>query len=157
MDTQAATQELTLPTRSSVRRAPAHPFGRRVLHGSARVLLAVYIAALAAIAFWPQRVDAAADGMLADVTLRLPWLTYDLIEFSANIILFMPFGMLLAWSLRGRVLPAIVVVVLASASIEVAQGLFLAERTASLLDVVANVSGGVVGAVVAGLMVRRRR
>lgn len=117
------------------------PTGSRV----ARLLLAVLVVALAFIAFWPTPVDRDAGWLLERITATFPWATYGRIEFTANIVLFIP----LAWcAARGWprwhafVVPAGLA---ASVVIEVLQGLFLAERTASVLDVLANTLGAALG------------
>ncbi|MEH3088387.1 MAG: VanZ family protein [Microbacterium arborescens] len=117
------------------------PTGSRL----ARALLAILVVALAFIAFWPTPVDRDAGWLLERVTSTFPWLTYGRIEFTANIVLFAP----LAWcAARGWprwhafVVPA---GLMASVIIEVLQGLLLAQRTASVLDVVANTLGAGVG------------
>ena len=112
----------------------------------AGVVFAFYASALAVIAFWPTPVDRGAGRLLSAITRRIPFLTYDVIEFTANIALFVPFGVLLALLLSGRsrwlVLPIAMAVTL---TIEAGQAVFLAERTASIGDVVANASGVLVG------------
>ncbi|BDV29770.1 hypothetical protein Microterr_04300 [Microbacterium terricola] len=126
----------TLRTRDAAR-----PTRRRV----ARVLIAVYLLALALIAFWPQPVDRDLSDVLQAVTRALPWLSYEVIEFSANVLLFVPFGVLLALAaprLRAFVVP---IGLAASVVIELGQAVLLSERTPSLLDVVANTAGAAIG------------
>ncbi len=84
----------------------------------------------------------------------VPWLTYPRIEFGANVVMFVPFGVLVALILRRWWLLAVPLAFAASGLIEVGQGLFLAQRTASPLDVVANVLGAAVGAVLVGVTSR---
>lgn len=116
---------------------------------AARLLLGAYAVALALIAFWPSPVDRGAGPLLRLVTDAVPWLTYARIELLANVALFLPFGW---WAVRGwpqwraAVIPAGLVV---SVLIESTQGLFLAERTASVLDVLANTTGAAIGFVLA--------
>lgn len=115
----------------------------------ARLLLGAYAVALALIAFWPSPVDRGAGPLLQLVTQAVPWLTYARIELLANVALFVPLGW---WAARGwprwraAVIPAGLV---ASVVIETGQGLFLAERTASVLDVLANTTGAAIGFVLA--------
>lgn len=78
------------------------------------------------------------------------WFGYHRLEFSANIAIFVPLGFLIALALPrpGRWLFVLIVPV-ASASLELTQSLFLAERLASVLDIVANTTGGYIGGILA--------
>lgn len=91
-------------------------------------------------------------------------MTYDQLEWAANVILFIPFGLLIALMLRTRWWGLLAVgIVVASTVIEVGQALFLPGRVASFADILANVLGGAIGIGVAGIirgiasLVRRRR
>jgi VanZ family protein len=110
----------------------------------ARVVLTLYGISLAMIALWPVPVDQDAAGFLRRVGRVLPMLTYPRIEFSANILLFVPLGVLLMLILRRRylILPIAIVVTVA---IECSQGLLLDKRTPSLLDIIANTAGACLG------------
>jgi len=110
------------------------------------VLLA-YAVALAAIAFWPVPVDSGAGPLLRAITRVFPVLTYDRIEFAANIALFIPFGVLVTLLVRQAwlVLP---LGFLTTLVIETAQALLLDRRTPSVLDLVANMAGVCVGLLV---------
>lgn len=119
-------------------------------------ITASYFLALAAMVFWPTPVDRPIDGALAQVLLwihehGLPaWLIdYRQVEFTANIALFVPFGVIIALWLPRRFwwsTPAVAVCV--SAAIETVQGLILPERVPSIGDVFANTAGALVGAVI---------
>nr|WP_242061524.1 VanZ family protein [Microbacterium ureisolvens] len=112
--------------------------------------------ALALIAFWPTPVDRGAAGLLRTISRAVPWLTYDVIEMTANIVLFVPLGILLALALplhRGLVLPIALATTLV---IESCQALFLTERTPSLRDIVANVLGASIGLALVLLLERRK-
>ncbi|MFT4135445.1 VanZ family protein [Microbacterium sp.] len=111
----------------------------------ALILLAVYAVVLAAVAFWPTPVDADLGRMLRAITRMVPVLTYQRIEFLANIALFVPLGILLAVVFaraRHLVLPT---VFLTTFLIECTQALVLPERTPSIVDMVANTAGGCAG------------
>ncbi|GAA3930796.1 hypothetical protein GCM10022383_06740 [Microbacterium soli] len=113
--------------------------------------MCVYGVVLVLIAFWPVPVDAGAGGLLRSITASFPVLTYPRIEFGANILLFVPFGVglaLLLPSQRHLVLPS---ALLASLTIEAGQAVFLAQRTFSLYDILANAAGAALGLV--GLVV----
>lgn len=83
---------------------------------------------------------------------------YGLVEFSANIVMFVPFGVfwfLLAakgWRWIG---PAAGIIL--SVSIEVAQFLFLPQRFASPYDVLANGLGALLGTVLAWIGLRAHK
>ncbi|GAA0491635.1 hypothetical protein GCM10009532_13650 [Microbacterium aurantiacum] len=112
----------------------------------ALVLLA-YVAALAAIAFWPTPVDRGAAPLVRTITRLIPVLTYDRIEFAANIALFVPFGVLVGLLLRQTwlVLP---LAFLTTLMIETAQALLLDRRTPSIMDIIANTAGACIGVLV---------
>lgn len=77
------------------------------------------------------------------------------VEFAANIVLFVPFGLLVVLLFR-RFWWGVVAALALSAAIELVQAV-IPSRTASLRDVVANVAGASVGAVIAWLIERRSR
>jgi len=82
------------------------------------------------------------------------WITFDIVESLSNVVMFVPLGLLvIAW--RGRWWLGIVVGLVVSCAIELAQWCFLPTRVADPGDVVANTLGAVIGVVV-GLLLRRR-
>lgn len=117
--------------------------------------LAVYGVMLALIAFWPVPVDRGAESVLRDMARAIPFLSHGVVEFCANVVLFVPLGVLLALTLR-RPAWAMPIALIVTAAIEAGQALFLAERTPSLGDVVANLAGAGLG-IAAVLLARRRR
>lgn len=110
----------------------------------ARVVLTLYGISLAMIALWPVPVDSGAARFLGRLIRLVPVLTYPRIEFAANMVLFVPLGVLLMLILRRRylILPIAIVVTVA---IECSQGLLLDKRTPSLLDIIANTTGACLG------------
>jgi len=86
------------------------------------------------------------------------WVTYTQLESFANVLLFVPFGLLIALLLPTRwwwlVIVALAVV---AGGIELGQALFLPGRVASFDDVLANSLGGVVGVAIAGVARAIRR
>ncbi|GAA1944316.1 VanZ family protein [Microbacterium deminutum] len=122
--------------------APAAP--GRILRDP-RLWLALYSVVLAAIAFWPVPVDRGSGGMLRAISAAVPWLTYDVIESSANVLLFVPLGILLALVLPRRRWLVVPIALAVTVVIECGQALFLHQRTASVRDVVANLIGAVIG------------
>ena len=128
-----------------------------------RLLLALYLILLALIAFWPTHVDRPFDGSL-EAWLRIlhghggpSWVDYSFVESASNVLLFIPFGLLIALILPvRRWWLAILIGFGASCCIELAQLLFLSARTATMADVAANTIGAVIGAAVARVVRRPR-
>ena len=84
------------------------------------------------------------------------WVTFDIIEFAANVVMFVPLGLLvLAWGGRGwhGILGGLAL----SAAIETAQLLFLPTRVADLRDIVANTAGAAIGVACGALIARAVR
>lgn len=78
------------------------------------------------------------------------WFGYSKLEFSANILMFLPLGFFVALALPRRFWwTALLVVPAFSAAIELTQYAILSERFATAQDVVANTIGGYLGALVA--------
>jgi glycopeptide antibiotics resistance protein len=135
---------------------------RPAVRGVARVLAAVYLVGLVLIALWPTPVDRGASGTIAEVLAFLhahgvpEWLGYPVLEFSANIALFVPVG-LLGVVLFGtsRWWQAVLAGLAVSTLIEVSQLLFLPDRFATAQDVLANGLGAALGALLAVAFFRR--
>lgn len=134
---------------------PTTPARTGAWHLAAIVLLCAYGLALVLIAFWPTPVDQGVGPLLRTITRAFPWLTYDVIEFTANILLFVPLGALLAVILRAE-RPLVLPVILATTLLVEGGQLLLPERTATLRDVVANTLGGLMGWGIVELRRRRR-
>ncbi|MCZ2402927.1 VanZ family protein [Paenarthrobacter sp. Z7-10] len=118
-------------------------------------LLALYLLVLALIAFWPTPVDRPIDVQLNIVLTYLQthdaptWINYAFVESAANVVLFVPFGLLMAAAVPlRRWWLAILVGVGASVCIELGQLLFLSERYATVKDVEVNTLGAVLGTLV---------
>jgi glycopeptide antibiotics resistance protein len=78
------------------------------------------------------------------------WVTYTQLESFANVALFVPFGLLISLLVPTRWWWLVVVgLAVAAAGIELGQALFLPGRVASIDDVVANTTGGVLGVLIA--------
>ncbi|WIB62049.1 VanZ family protein [Curtobacterium sp. MCLR17_007] len=132
----------------------------------ATTLLALYGIGVLLVGFWGSPVDAGAHpGILRVLDLAhragLPlWFGYGALEFTANVLFFVPLGLLVVLRLGTRAWWAGAAAgLVVSAAIEVGQALFLPARFASLDDVLANTSGAVIGAmagvVLLGLRGRR--
>lgn len=133
------------------------PVSLRVQRAAARVVLAVITAAYAwFVGFLTLRAQPygsdlanALDRLLGWFAERpaTAWITFDLVEFWANVAMFVPFGALtllwvgVRWWWTAPLLGA-----LASAGIEAAQYLFLDTRFADPRDILANTIGATIGA-----------
>ncbi|MBI5161527.1 MAG: VanZ family protein [Micrococcales bacterium] len=119
--------------------------------GAASLLLALYLVLLGFVAAWPTPVDRPLDAQLLRVIDRIqeagfPWVDYAVVESAANVVLFVPLGVLLAALFRrGWVVLALVGVVAATVTIELVQREFLPARVSSLGDIAANSVGGALG------------
>ena len=120
-----------------------------------RILLGGYLALLAVVGFFPSPVD---RPIAAPLSRFIQWcgqhglglITYARVEFGANIVLFVPLGMLLALLFgphRWWLAPVICFV--ATVLIELSQGALLPQRVASIGDVIANTVGGILGTLAA--------
>ncbi|MGN7253312.1 VanZ family protein [Arthrobacter sp. SAFR-014] len=127
--------------------------------GAARGLLALYLGALAFVAFWPTPVDRPIAGRLQATLFALhrsgipELINYNFVEFASNILMFTPIGMLAALAFpafhRGRI---VLSAFLASCCIELGQKLFLHDRFPSAMDIVANTAGAMLGVWVLGVV-----
>lgn len=122
----------------------------------------LYLGALLLIGLWPTHVDRKLDmahrppaTWLVDLLGLSNAQAYDIGEFCANILLFLPLGMLIM-ALVSRVswLQTVAAAGLLSVVIELAQTLLRPDRTGDVRDVVANTLGAALGA---ALVVARRR
>src|SRR4051794_38149667 len=125
--------------------------------------VALYLGLLALIVLWPVPVDRPASELLAGVLDTLhrhgvpAWINYGVVEAAANVLLFLPFGLLTGLLLpRRRRWLAVAAAVLLSAGIELAQSGLLPERLGTVQDVLANTAGAVLGIAAAGLLPGRR-
>ncbi|WP_233245463.1 VanZ family protein [Salinibacterium hongtaonis] len=117
-----------------------------------------YLAIVGWLTLGPQPLDGRARSLLWNVLERLQayeslqWITYDRIEFAANVLMFIPIGLLFVLLFgRRQWWFAILVSVLVTVGIEFAQ-LFLNDRVTDIRDLISNASGAVVGVVLALLL-----
>ncbi len=129
-----------------------------MLLGALLALLAV----LLMVAFWPTPVDRSIRGDLDGVlgwlhSIGVPaWINYTLVEFTSNILLFMPLGVLVATlSTSIPVVAATVAGLAMSLSVELGQYLLLPARAATGADVIANTAGAALGGALVWLLGRR--
>lgn len=121
------------------------------------LVLGGYLLVLALIAFWPTPVDADVAPLIDALSRRLPAITRPRVEFAANIVLFVPFGVLLPLILRRARELVLPIALVATVTIECAQGLLLDARVPSVLDIIANLTGAAVGMLGLELWRRVRR
>lgn len=121
-----------------------------------RLVLIGMMVPLALIAFWPTPVDQPIQGLLARILRFLhrngipDWFSYRFVEASANVALFIPIGFVSSLAFSTKAWWRIGAFgLLISGLIELGQLLFLHARFASPLDLVTNLSGASVGALVA--------
>lgn len=114
-------------------------------------LTVVYLLAVAAITLTPQPADAPQSHIIRDAIAalaRLPlfgWVTYDGVEFTANIAMFLPMGVLLTLLLDLRRWWLVLLIgVAATCSIELAQSA-MPTRVSDVRDIVANALGTLIG------------
>ena len=131
-------------------------------HPLLSALAAAYVVALAWITLTPAPFGGARTALMARLATMLAefgptrWITPAGLEFTANLVLFIPFGLLfLALFGRGRWLGILFAGFIASCWIELAQSVWLPMRDANPLYVVAHVAGTAVGVSIAVAMTRR--
>jgi glycopeptide antibiotics resistance protein len=124
------------------------------------LLTTAYLALLGWMTLGPQPLDSGGRGALESIIEylsgfeALAWITYDVVEFLANIALFVPAGVLFVLLLgRGRWWLALCLAIALSGAIEALQ-LLLPERVPDLRDLAANSLGAVIGLVVAVVALR---
>ena len=124
------------------------------LRRPAAISLAVYGVLTAVVGFFPTPVDRGATPLIRSVLAALhrggvpEWFGYHFVEFSANVALFVPLGVLAVFTVGRRwAWLAVFAGAAVSLVIEAGQWLLLPERFPSGLDVLANTIGTVVGAV----------
>jgi glycopeptide antibiotics resistance protein len=108
---------------------------------------------------WPSGVDGGLQSQLWSLlqSIGIEWLTVDFVQTVANVLLFVPLGLLVALLLPLRLMWVVAAGGLAlSVAIELAQAAFLPVRHgAELPDIIANTAGSLIGLGIA-LLARRR-
>ncbi len=123
--------------------------------------LVVYLAAVAVVTLTPARTH---DGSLGVVRTVLAWLaergvplTFELVEAAANVVMFVPFGVLVGLLLGLRRWWAVLLLALATTvTIETVQRA-VPDRVPTVQDVVMNTLGGAVGLALLAWWVARHR
>ncbi|WP_311244544.1 VanZ family protein [Microbacterium sp. WCS2018Hpa-23] len=131
------------------------PPPRRLTRGIALALSIPFFAGLALLTLTPSRVEQSMPNLLdlvLSATHRLgwEWLDFTRLEIIANVLVFVPVGILAFVLVPRRFWPLAVVLGPAlSLSIEVAQRVALPHRAATVTDVIANSGGALIGVFVA--------
>jgi VanZ family protein len=117
-----------------------------------RRVFAAFLAVLAFIGFWPSPVDKPVQGELSAVLdflheCGIPvWFNYTFVEAAANVVLFVPVGIVATLAFPGnRWWRNAALGLVVSGCMELGQQLFLSSRVASPLDLVTNTAGGALG------------
>jgi glycopeptide antibiotics resistance protein len=123
------------------------------------VLIAIYIVFVLLVTLWPTTVDKPIDPYLLKFLAALhqhgvpAFVDYDFIEFTANVLFFVPVGffgaLLMPYRMQWLAVPLGAAL---SGCVELSQKLFLPGRVASLGDLLANTSGALIGCVVAAMV-----
>ncbi|PPL14793.1 hypothetical protein GY24_15435 [Microterricola pindariensis] len=120
------------------------------------MLLLAYIGVVAAMTLSPTPLDqgfeSAIDKFLGVLHRNgVPeWFGYNKLEFTANILMFVPLGFLLGLALPARIWwVAVLVSPALSVAIELTQAGLLTARFATMSDVFANTIGGLIGTLLA--------
>lgn len=128
----------------------------------ARPLLAVY-ALLLAVALLAPTSTVQSDLVwhlvrMVQAFLPAPWITYTRAEVVMNAVIVAPVSFLGTWALpRLRWQDWAAYGFLGSSAVEITQGLLLPNRQSSFSDIVANTAGALMGAVVARVLLSRKR
>ncbi|TQJ30607.1 VanZ like protein [Microbacterium sp. SLBN-146] len=120
------------------------------------VALGAYVLAVALVVLTPVSYEGVIHAIsdLARDGLGIDWFGSGWIEFAANIAMFVPLGFLLTLLFRHHWYGVAIALAL-SALVEIAQ-IVIPSRQPSVRDIVANVLGAAIGAVLAWLLVVRR-
>lgn len=125
----------------------------RIATRRARIAAAIaYSILLIGIMLWPEPVDAGLHDEIARWIWRLNSVGIDSVGYAniesiSNLLLFIPFGLVVAMLVRrGNEWTAVVAGLSASSLAETAQWLILPERFATIEDVLANGAGAALGA-----------
>jgi VanZ like family len=141
---------------------PAEIASRR-LQVVSTVLLVTFCVVVGIITFWPGPPDPDGQHALKSFLLTahahgLPmWISFDLIEFIANVLMFVPIGLFGALALARARWLILLAAVSASVTIEIIQATRMPERVGTPRDVIANGLGAVIGYLLARVVVARGR
>ena len=135
------------------------PTKSRAREGLGTVALVFCVGIVLLATMWPTPLDqdygAAVDKFLAVLHRNgIPmWFGYNKLEFSANILMFMPLGFLIALLLPAKTWwLALIICPAMSIGIELTQSVALSARFATVTDVIANSTGALAGIFLAVLL-----
>lgn len=124
-------------------------------HRRAVAAVLIYGAVVLAVTMWPAPVDRGHEGAIEWLLgmlhgIGVPrWFGYSALEFTANITMFVPLGLLVGMILPlGSTRLSLLLLPTFSVAIELTQAVVLSQRFASLDDVVANSIGGWIGVLI---------
>ena len=135
----------------------------RAARRTAVVFLLLIIATVVLIVFTPGPPDPRGQDSLHLYLARahlhgLPsWIDFNLIQNLANVVLFVPVGLLGSLAMRRRNYLVVLAAAGASGLIELIQLVLLPQRVASLQDVLCNTIGALIGFLLSVPALRRRR
>ncbi|PJJ65727.1 VanZ family protein [Compostimonas suwonensis] len=137
-------------------RAAARPPKSLVREWFTGAALALCLTLVLVATMWPTPLDQGYEGSIDRLLAVLhrngvpEWFGYDKLEFSANVLMFVPLGFLLSLLLPAKVWwLALLICPGLSIAIELAQAALLSSRFATVSDVVANSIGAIIGSLVA--------
>jgi glycopeptide antibiotics resistance protein len=130
------------------------------------ISLGCYLVVLLLVSAWPKPIEG--QGFLADITNQilmfsksvtwLRWLKYDQLEALANVLLYVPLGVLLVViSDKTKLWLLCLVPIMVSLLAEGSQRLFLQDRYATANDVFLNSLGGILGLFIAASIRQLKR
>lgn len=153
------TDELTRMLDAARPAPPPRPTTGGLRAGVAIVLLLICLAVVLWVTLSPTPINMGREDDIRRLLTMLhdngvpEWFGYSKLEFTANIAMFIPLGLLVGLALPWRgVWLGLLIAPMISAAVEVAQAGLLAQRTASVLDVVANSLGGWIGVLMAVIL-----
>ncbi len=151
---------------SARQQIPARPSTSGLRVGIAVALLLVCLVVVLCVTMSPTPINLGREDAIRKLLTVLhdngvpEWFGYSKLEFTANIAMFIPLGLLIGLALpRGLGWLGLVLPPAFSACIELTQALVLSQRTATIEDVIANSLGGWIGLAAAWtirLIVHRR-
>jgi len=129
----------------------------------ATALLFLFALGIAVVVGWPGPPDPGGQSSLKSYLSHGPahglpaWITFSLVESLANVLMFLPVGLLGSLAMRRRNYLVVPFAAAASGLIEMVQLIALPSRVASLQDVRANAIGALLGFLLSIPSLRRRR
>ncbi|WP_338144958.1 VanZ family protein [Cryobacterium adonitolivorans] len=121
--------------------------------------MAAYASVVLMATLWPTPLDQGFESSINKLFVVLYrngvplWFGYNKLEFTANVLMFIPLGFLVALLLPARIWwLALVICPAMSIAIEMTQALALSARFATVIDVFSNSLGAVIGILIAVML-----